>query len=56
MAQMLFREVLLSYLAFSLCVLSAVHPCGSLDTTAVWKKSLFILSDRSDFHMIDSLY
>ena len=28
---------------------------SSIDTTVAWKKSLFILSDRSDFHMIDSL-
>ena len=32
-----------------------VHPYSSIDTTAAWKKSCFILSDRSDFHMIDSL-
>ena len=31
-----------------------VHPYSSIDTTAVWKKLRFILSVRSDFHMIDS--
>ena len=32
-----------------------VHPYSSIDTTAVRKKLRFILSVRSDFHMIDSL-
>ena len=32
-----------------------VHPYSSIDTTASWKKLRFILSVRSDFHMIDSL-
>ena len=31
-----------------------VHPYGSIDTIAARKKSHFILSDRSDFHMIDN--
>ena len=32
-----------------------VHPYSSIDVTAVWKKLRFILSVRSDFHIIDSL-
>ena len=32
-----------------------VHPYSSIDMTAAWKKLGFILSVRSDFHMIDSL-
>ena len=32
-----------------------MHPYGSIDTTAAWKKLRFILSVRSDFHKIDSL-
>ena len=32
-----------------------VHPYSSIDMTATWKKLRFILSVRSDFHMIDSL-
>ena len=32
-----------------------VHPYSSIDTTVAWKKLSFILSDRSDFHMTDSL-
>ena len=44
-----------SHLAFSQCVLSLVHPYSSTDTTAAWKKSHSISSDRLDFHIIDSL-
>ena len=32
-----------------------VHPYSSIDTATAWKKSYFILSGRSDFHMIDNL-
>ena len=32
-----------------------MHPYSSIDTTAAWKKLRFILSVRSDVHMIDSL-
>ena len=32
-----------------------VHPYSNIDTTAAWKKLRFILSVRSDFHMIESL-
>ena len=32
-----------------------VHPYSSIDTTAAWKKTRFILSVRYDFHMTDSL-
>ncbi len=40
----------------SRCVrVHAVDPYSSIDTTAAWKKLRFILSVRSDFHMIDSL-
>ena len=31
-----------------------VHPYSSIDVTAAWKKLRFILSVRSDFHIIDS--
>ena len=34
---------------------NVVHQYISTDATAAWKKSRFTLSDRSDFHMIDSL-
>ena len=32
-----------------------MHPYSSIDTTTAWKKLRFILSGRSDFHMIDNL-
>ena len=32
-----------------------VHPYSSIDVTAAWKKLRFILSVRSDFHIVDSL-
>ena len=32
-----------------------VHPYSNIDTTAAWKKVRFILSVRSDFHIIESL-
>ena len=32
-----------------------MHPYSSIDTTAAWKKLRFVLSVRSDFHMIDIL-
>ena len=31
-----------------------VHPYSSIDAAAAWKKLRFILSVRSDFHIIDS--
>ena len=32
-----------------------VHPYSNIATTAAWKKLRFLLSVRSDFHMIESL-
>ena len=32
-----------------------MHPYSSIDATAAWKKLRFILSVRSDLHIIDSL-
>ena len=32
-----------------------MHPYNSIDVTAAWKRLRFILSVRSDFHMIESL-
>ena len=32
-----------------------MHPYSSINTTAAWKKLRFILSARSDFHMVESL-
>ena len=42
---------------FSICFVSihVVHPYNRMDTAIAWKKSCFILLDRLDFYMIDSL-
>ena len=48
-----------SHLAFSLlCFVSiqVVHPYSSIDMATVWKKSHFILSERSDFHMLIAVH
>ena len=44
-----------SFFSMRFVSVHVVHPCSSIDTTVLWKKSCFISSDRSDFHMIDSL-
>ena len=44
-----------SFFSISLVSVHVVHPYSSIDTTAAWKKLLFLLSVRSDFHMTDSL-
>ena len=31
------------------------HLYNSSNTATAWKKTLFILSERSDFHMVDNL-
>ena len=43
------------FLSIRVVSVHVVHPYSSIDTTAAWKKQRFILSDRSDFHMTDSL-
>ena len=42
---------------YSKCCISVyvVHPYSSMVTVAAWKTLRFILSDRSDFYMTDSL-
>ena len=44
-----------SFFSSRLVSVQVVHPYSSIDTTAAWKNVRFILSVRSDFHMIDSL-
>ena len=44
-----------SFFSSRLVSVHVVHPYSSIDTTAAWKKLRFILSVRSDFHMIVSL-
>ena len=47
-------EVAVKLFHFFLVSVHVVHPYGSIDTTAAWKKLRFILSVRSDFHLTDS--
>ena len=44
-----------SFFSSRLVSVHVMHPYSSIDTTAAWKKLRFILSVRSDFHMIESL-
>ena len=46
-----------SHLAFSLFFVSihVVPPYSSINTVTSWKKFCFILSDKSDSHLIDNL-
>ena len=48
-------KFLSSFFSSRLVSVHVVHPYSSIDTTAAWKKLRFILSVRSDFHMIESL-
>ena len=34
---------------------TVVHPYSQMDTTVAWKKMHLILSNRSDFHMVNNL-
>ena len=43
------------FVSMRLVSIHVVKPYSSMDTTVAWKKLRFILSDRSDFHMTDSL-
>ena len=44
-----------SFFSIYFISIQVVHPCSSSDTATTWKKSSFISSERSDFHMIDIL-
>ena len=44
-----------SFFSSRLVSVQVVHPYSTIDTTYAWKKLRFILSVRSDFHMIESL-
>ena len=43
-----------SFFFSRLVSVQVVHPYSCIDTTAAWKKLRFILSVRSDFHMIEN--
>ena len=54
-ARSILVEMASSFFLPRLVSVHVVHPHSSIDTTATWKKLHFILSDRFDFHMTDSL-
>ena len=43
-----------SFLSIHLVSVHVVHLYSRIDTTAIWKKLRFILSDKFDFYMIDN--
>ena len=47
--------VIASFFSSRFVSVHVVHPYSSIDVTAAWKKLRFILSVRSDFHIVDSL-
>ena len=50
------RSILVSsFFSSRLVSVQVVHPYSSIDTITAWKRLRFILSVRSDFHIIDSL-
>ena len=44
-----------NFFSIRLVSVHTVHPYGSIYTTTVWKRLLYILSDRSNFIMINKL-
>ena len=48
-------QFLSSFFSIRLVSIHVVHPYSRINTTTVWKKLCFILSDRFDFYMIDNL-
>ena len=53
--QIIFAQFPSSFSSMRLLYVHVVHPYCSIDTPATWKKSRYILSDRSNFYMIDNL-
>ena len=43
------------FFSIRLVSIDVVHPYSSMDTATAWKKSRFILLDRSEFHIIDNI-
>ena len=48
-------KLLSSFFSSHFVSIQVVHPYSSINMTVAWKKLLFLLSVRSDFHMIHSL-
>ena len=55
MAHSILVQLPSSFFSIRLVSLHMVHPYNRIDTNTDWKKVRFILSDRSDFHMINNL-
>ena len=54
-AHSIFVQVQSSFFSIRLVSVHMVHRYSRIDTTAVWKKLRFILSHKSDFHIINNL-
>ena len=52
-ARSIFVQFPSSFFSIRLVSVHVEHSCSRIDTTAAWKKLRFILSNWSDFHMID---
>ena len=54
-ARSIFVQFLSSFFSMFFVSVQVVHSYSSTDMATDWKKFCFILSERSDFHMIDNL-
>ena len=54
-ARSIFVQFVFSFFSLFLVSVNVVHPWNSIDVPIAWKKVRLILSDTSDFHIIDSL-
>ena len=54
-ARSIFVQLSSSFFSIHLVSVHVVHPYSSMNMTAAWKRLRFILSNRSDFHMINNL-
>ena len=54
-AHSLLVQFLSSFFSIHLISVHVVHPYSRIDTIGSWKKLRFILTDRSDLHMINNL-
>ena len=53
--QRILEYFLSSFFSIHFVSVHVVHPCSSTNKTSAWKKFCFILSARSNFHMIERL-
>ena len=54
-ARSILVQFLSSFFSMRFVNINVVHPYRRIDTTTVWKKLRLILSDKSDFHMINNI-